>query len=305
MLTLFKALADPSRLRLLRILRQGEFTVQELTGILAMGQSRISRHLKILCDAGILRVEPQGTWRYYRFAPQDPLFRDLWPAIERQLDDCPEREADAAGTAAVMAARRRRSREFFDRHASSWDDWRDSKLRLPDYQARLLSLVPVGGICAEVGVGSGRLLEVLTRKGGQVIGIDHSPAMVEQARANLERHGVRGVEVRLGEMTHLPLADGSVQALVLDQVFHHAERPLDVLAEIRRVLAAGGSMLVADLVRHQHDWMREELADQWLGFKRAELEGWLAEAGLELAGYQRIDPESGEHPVFLLWANRP
>jgi ArsR family transcriptional regulator len=305
MLELFKSLADPCRLRLLRILHQGEFTVQELTSILEMGQSRISRHLKILCDVEILQVEPQGTWRYYRFAPRDEMFISLWPVLESHFNVLPDAEQDTAGIERIMRARRQRSRDFFDEHAESWDHLRDSRLRLPDYQSQLLALIPEQGIVAEVGVGSGQLLNALSRRTQNIIGIDHSPAMVDKARLALEQDSNDQVEVRLGEMMHLPLADASMNGLVLNQVFHHAERPLDVLAEIKRVLMPDGTVVIADLIRHDQDWMREELADQWLGFGHAELSAWLQEAGLEEQGYRRIDAEAGEYTVFLLWATLP
>ncbi|MFH1029613.1 MAG: metalloregulator ArsR/SmtB family transcription factor, partial [Pseudomonadota bacterium] len=144
MLDTLKALADPSRLRLTAILQRGEFTVQELTRIMGMGQSRVSRHLKILMEAGILDVKRQGTWGYYRISDSNRFFCSIRPAFERELELLPERDADLAAVAHVLDERRRRSLEFFDSHARQWDDLARTLLPLPEYHPQLLQLMPGG-----------------------------------------------------------------------------------------------------------------------------------------------------------------
>lgn len=301
MLSLFKVLADKTRLRLLRILRQGDFTVQDLMQILDMGQSRISRHLKLLHESGILQVEKQGTWHYYRLSPGEGLFSDIWPSLESRLANLEGYEKDTSGVLQVMAERRKRSQDFFDRHARDWDTMHVELLNLPDYREELLAMIPVGGLVAEVGVGTGSLLPLLAQKGEYIVGLDHSPSMVGLARGTVAQHRIEDkVEVRLAEMHHLPFTDGSVRTVVLNQVLHHAERPTEVLKEIHRVLEPDGSMVMADLRRHKHDWARERLADQWLGFKRKELEGWFAEAGLLVTSYQEFGNSSHQQKVILL-----
>ena len=303
MLELFKILADQTRLRLLRILRQGDFTVQDLTQILTMGQSRISRHLLLMSNAGLLQVEKQGTWRYYRLAPQKGLFSDIWPSIEPYLHELEYQEEDAAAVTKVMTERRKRTQEFFDRHAREWDSLHVELLNLPDYQQTLLDLLPAGGLVLEIGVGSGALLPILTVKADRIIGLDQSPAMVALARETVNQYNLNdNVDVRLGEMSYLPFMDASVQAVVMNQVLHHAENPGDVLKEVKRVLSAEGILVVADLTRHEHDWVRERLADQWLGFSYQELEGWLNEAGLKVLSYQEYGYNKQQLPVFLLAA---
>lgn len=303
MLNLFKALADDTRLRLLRILRQGDFTVQDLMQILDMGQSRISRHLKLLSEANLLQVEKQGTWHYYRLSPEEGLFSDIWPALEKHLADLHMQEEDSAAVLKVMVERRRRSQEFFDRHARDWDSLHVELLNLPDYQDLLLNKIPVGNLVVEIGVGTGSLLPLLAEKGDQAIGLDHSPAMINIARELVAQHSLAGkVEVRLAEMNHLPFADSAVRTIVMNQVLHHAEQPVEVFREISRVLEPGGSMVIADLARHELDWARDRLADQWLGFKRDELEKWLIETGLEMTSYQEIKGTAGQQTVLLLTA---
>jgi len=303
MLALFKVLADGTRLRLLRILRQGDFTVQDLMQILDMGQSRISRHLKLMSDAGLLQVEKQGTWHYYRLSLQEGLFRDLWPSIDPRLAELEEQERDAVGVLQIMSERRKRNQEFFNRHARDWDNIHVELLNLPDYQDRLLEMVPSGGLVVEAGVGTGSLLPLLAQKAERTLGLDHSPSMIKLARETVAQHQLAGkVEVRLAEMNHLPCADDSVRTVVLNQVLHHAEQPVEVFREVARVLESGGTLVVADLTRHGHDWARERLADQWLGFKREELENWLSDIGLSMSSFQEIETRSGQQSVLLLKA---
>ncbi len=304
-LATLKALADPCRLRLLAILGHGEFTVQELTGILNMGQSRVSRHLKILSEAGILSVKRQGTWGYYRISEENTLFADLRPLLEKRLDDLTSRQADLDGLARVLEARRRRSQEFFDAHARQWDALSREVLPLVDYHEALLATIPVSKRLLEVGVGTGILLTALRGRAAEVIGVDHSPAMLEQARARVAGEGLSGIDLRLGEMSHLPLPDGAVGVAVLNMVLHHAPQPPAVLAELARVLAAGGVLVIADLLRHEQESVRERMADQWLGFEPAELAGWLTAAGFEPGAPQTVAGRGEELPVFIMMARRP
>jgi DNA-binding transcriptional ArsR family regulator len=155
MLDTLKALADPCRLRLTAVLLSGEFTVQELTRIMGMGQSRISRHLKILSEAGVLSVKRQGTWSYYRAGEGNSFFADIRPVFELEMKALPQRSQDLAAVAEVLEERRRRSQEFFDRHARQWDDLARTLLPVPEYRRRLLEQVPEGVTVLEIGVGTG------------------------------------------------------------------------------------------------------------------------------------------------------
>ncbi len=305
MLEVFKSLADPSRLRLVAVLLAGEFTVQELTRIMGMGQSRISRHLKILTEAGLLTVKHQGTWSYYRAGGSSPFFAAILPAMGKELDALPERSKDLAAVAAVLEERRRRSQEFFDRHARQWDDLARTLLPVPDYRERLLEQVPEGTTVVEIGLGTGGLLPALAAKAHKVIGVDHSPAMLEEARRKLALAGLAGLDLRLGEMTHLPLPDKGADCAVLNMVLHHAADPQVVLAEIRRVLAPGGVLLLADLSRHEREWVRERLADQWLGFDEGELTGWIASAGFSNVSCERLEGGEGQEAVLVVRALLP
>jgi len=300
MLDTFKALADPCRLRLAAVLLRGEFTVQELTRIMGMGQSRISRHLKILTEAGVLSVKRQGTWSYYRASEKNAFFGAIRPAIEREIEQLPERHDDLAALAAVLEERRKRSLEFFDRHARQWDTLARTLLPIPDYQGLLLALIPPVATLLEIGVGTGALLPELAARASEVIGVDHSPAMLDEARRRLAADKLPGVELRLGEMTHLPLVDGGAGCVVANMVLHHAADPLAVLLEMVRVLEPGGIVVLADLARHEREWAREQLADQWLGFEEEELRVWLGSAGLEKIEVARVSASPGQEEVLLV-----
>lgn len=303
MIDVLKALADPCRLRLVAVLLRGEFTVQELTAIMKVGQSKVSWHLKILTDAGLLAVKRQGTWSYYRVGGESRFFAAIRPAVEQGLLELPERGQDLAAVAAVLEGRRLRNQEFFDRHARQWDDLARTLLPVPDYRERLLAHIPAGSTIVEIGIGTGGLLPALAARGGTVIGVDHSPAMLEEARRRLARTGTAAIDLRLGEMSHLPLSDGSAGCAVLNMVLHHAADPAAVLAGIRRVLVPGGLLLLADLARHERESAREQLADQWLGFEEQELTGWLKAAGYKDVVIERIEGESGQEAVLLVKAS--
>lgn len=305
MIETFKALADPCRMRLTAVLLAGEFTVQELTRIMKMGQSRISRHLKILTEAGVLSVKHQGTWSYYRAGDGNRFFRTIRQAFEAELGSLPERSRDLAAVAEALEERRRRSQEFFDRHARQWDDLARTLLPVPEYRRQLLELVPEGVSLLEIGVGTGGLLTELAARASQVIGVDHSPAMLTEARRRLTAAAADRVELRLGEMTHLPLPDASVGCVVANMVLHHAADPTAVLAEVRRVLVPGGTLLLADLTRHEREAAREQLADQWLGFEEDELTEWLKRAGFAGVVIERIAAVAGEEAVLLVRGETP
>jgi ubiquinone/menaquinone biosynthesis C-methylase UbiE len=304
MLNTLKALADTSRLRLVAVLSHGEFTVQELTSILVMGQSRISRHLKILTRIGILSVKRQGTWGYYRLAGSNSFFREIWPGLERRLDTLAGRQADLDGLARIFEARRRKSQEFFDYCAPQWDVLARKILPVAEYLDFLIEEIPACDVVLEVGVGTGSLLAGLSRKASRMVAVDHSPAMIEEARARIGLQGLTGVELRLGEMSHLPLSNGEAQFAVLNMVLHHAAQPAGVLKEMFRVLRPSGGLVIADLQRHEKEWVRDRMADLWLGFERREIEGWLQAAGFVINRFRTVEGAAGEQEVFILTAGK-
>ena len=287
---IFKTLADPTRIRILALLEHEELAVQDLMAILGMAQSRVSRHLAILREAGLLSDRRDGTWVFYRMNPSlDDSWRSAWALVAGAREGDPTAARDAAALAAHRDSRQSRSRAFFDAVGPEWDALRkvfnDDALR-----ARALTrLVPPGLRVADVGTGTGILARELAALGCSVIAVDHSPRMLDAARESLAEAGVTGVELREGAVEALPLADGEVDAAFAHMVLHYVERPEAAIAEMSRVLAPGGTLVLVDFEQHEREWMREELGVLWLGFPAADVRGWLEAAGLAEA---RIDVEA-------------
>ncbi|MCP5058206.1 MAG: metalloregulator ArsR/SmtB family transcription factor [bacterium] len=278
----FKTLSDPTRVRILALLAREELAVQELMEVLGMAQSRVSRHLGILREAGLLSDRRDGTFVFYRFEePEAPAWRDAWGLVDRALRDDPAARRDGLAVARVLEARAARSRSFFDSVGPEWDAlrkvWGDELLR-----ARALTrLVPKGLRVVDVGTGTGVFALELAEAGLDVIAIDHSAAMLEAARSKFDELGSTSIELRVGDASDLPLEDGEVDAAFAHMVLQYLASPGEAVAEMARVTAPGGRVVVIDFVRHDREWMREELGVQWLGFPPEEIQTSLEAAGLE------------------------
>jgi len=311
----FKTLADSTRVRILALLEREELAVQELMDVLAMTQSRVSRHLGILREAGLLRDRREGTYVFYRFAtPKSGAWSDAWELARRELAGDPAAERDAAALLRVVAARASRIRTFFDSVGPEWDGLRkifnDDALR-----ARAIAhLAPPGWTVCDVGTGTGILAKEVARLGLRVIAVDHSPRMLEAARSSLEAEGYAveaegyAVELRRGEAQALPLADGEVDAALAHMVLHYVPQPAEALREMARIVKPGGVVVVVDFVRHEAEWMREELGVLWLGFPIDEIVRWLADAGLEAVRIEEFASPSPARDLpgtFLASARKP
>lgn len=306
---IFKTLSDSTRVRVLALLEQQELAVAELMDVLGMAQSRVSRHLAILREAGLLRDRRDGTYVFYRFdPPADGPWRDAWRLVKQSLDADPTRARDLAALSQVMGARADRTRSFFDAVGPEWDSLRkvfnDEALR----SRAMTRLVSPGMHVADIGTGTGILAAELARLGMHVIAIDHSPRMLEAARAVLAADGVVGVELRAGEAGALPIEDAAMDAAFAHMVLHYLPSPADAIREMARVVRPGGTVIAVDFVRHDHEWMREELGVMWLGFDLAEIEAWFAQAGL---GAPLVEIQTGRSTArdlpatFIASAHRP
>jgi ArsR family transcriptional regulator len=278
---IFKTLADPTRIRILALLEAEELAVQDLMDVLGMPQSRVSRHLGILREAGLLRDRRDGTFVYYRFLPpENEAWRDAWALVRRARREDPTRGRDQLALARVIEARASRTRAWFDSVGPEWDALRkafnDDVLRAH----AIARLVPPGLRVADVGTGTGILAIELARLGLRVIAIDHSEAMLEAARRKLEAQAVTGVELRRGEIAALPLRDAEVDAALAHMVLHYLPSPADGIREMARVVQPEGRIVVVDFVSHELDWMRQELGVLWLGFDVEDVRRWLVDAGL-------------------------
>jgi ubiquinone/menaquinone biosynthesis C-methylase UbiE/DNA-binding transcriptional ArsR family regulator len=278
----FKTFADPTRLRILFLLEREELAVQELMEVLGMAQSRVSRHLGILREAGLLQDRRDGTFVLYRFTvPQSGYWREAWQLVSRSLGEDATTSRDLAALNRVVEARASRSRSFFDSVGPEWDAlrkvWSDDLLR-----ARALAcLIPPGLRVADIGTGTGVLALEMARAGLRVVAVDHSPRMLDAARAKLQRDPDLDVDLRLGDASSLPIADGEVDAAFAHMVLQYLASPAEALREMARVVAPGGSVIVIDFVRHDREWMRQELGVVRLGFTPAEIACGFAAVGLE------------------------
>lgn len=296
-----RAAAEPTRLRLLAILAAGELTVSELTQLLGQSQPRISRHLKLLGDAGLLERVPEGAWVFYRLRDH-ALARallDLLPA------DDPLLAADRDRLRHVQLARQAAAEAYFEAHAHQWGAIRSLYVPEADVERALVDAVGDGeiGDLLDIGTGTGRILELLAPRATRAIGIDRSPAMLGAARPAFAEPALRHVQLRQGDMYRLPLPDASVDLAVLHQVLHYADDPAAALREAARVLRPGGRLLVADFAPHALEFLRTEHAHRRLGFATDEVRQWCDGAGLALREVARL---AGDPLTVVLWeARRP
>lgn len=302
-LDLFRALADEVRLRIVFILKDAELSVAEMVDVLGLPQSTVSRHLKPLRDAGLLGTRREGTSVYYRRgdALSEPDIADL---LGHRLSGLPAAKADTAAVHRVLDQRRRRSRDFFERMAGRYGG-----LTQPgggwEALAAALAAGFAGRTVVDIGSGEGSLSLLLARFAATVTAIDQSPAMRKEVAKRAKNAGVGShVIVREGDLERLPLADGSQDAAFLSQALHHAAQPARAIAEAARVLRPGGRLIVLDLARHDQEWMREQWADQWLGFGTAELRTWMEQAGLRVEADVQIEGAAPDVPVLLMVGER-
>jgi len=282
LLTALKAVAEPTRLRLLVLCAHADLTVSDLTQILGQSQPRISRHLKLLADAGLLARIREGNWVYFRLAGRGAaaeLGRILADALP---DDDAQVTLDLARLDAIRQARAAKAEAYFRRNAARWDQIRALYVAEEKVEQVFLDLLPVERMhdLLDVGTGTGRILELLAPRAERAIGLDLSREMLAVARAKLDKAGVRNCELRQGDMYHLPLPPASVDAVTFHQVLHFGETPGDAIAEAARVLRPGGRMLVADFAAHALETLRDTHAHRWLGFDDAKVQDWFRAAGL-------------------------
>jgi ArsR family transcriptional regulator len=281
LLASLRAAAEPTRLRLLALAARGAFCVMEFVEILGQSQPRLSRHLKLLCDCGLLdRVrEGANVWFALPTGDDGALPREL---VARLPPDDPVIEADRRQAARVLAERARVASESFRQKGADWDEMRALDLPAQAVEDALLALVPPSSNARllDIGTGTGRILELLAPRVRQALGVDASKAMLALARSRLSGPGFAHCAVRLTDMYRLPLADMSFDTVVLQMVLHHAEDPDGAVTEAARVLHPGGTLLVIDLAQHDRADLTGKLAHRWPGFSDPSLNRMFTAAGL-------------------------
>ncbi len=280
---LYRLLGDEARLRLLRVLRKERLNVTELTGILGLAQSGVSRHLGLLKDAGLVVEERDAGYTFYRGPSSlaDAPNASVWAALEEQFDASGNDASVRADDARLQEVLRLR-KENFDSHDGA--DTRDARQLVPGRSwaawSRALGMLLPPLRVADLGCGEGYLTIEASRWAAQVIAVDRSDTVLDRAKALAVRRRVTNVVWKRGELEKLPIKDDSVDVVLLSQALHHAVNPARAVAEASRITVAGGRVLILDLREHREEWVRAKLGDRTLGFNDGELKHMLAEAGL-------------------------
>ena len=295
----FQALADPTRLRILALLRIMELSVGELAQVLGQSQPRVSRHLKILADAGVLERRKEGSWVFLTLGDPERL-QSLFALIDDWADDATRSlfASDAARTEAIRAERAEAANRYFTGHAEVWDKIRSLHVAESEVERAIDNVLgkrPLGRL-VDIGTGTGRMIELFGPRASHAIGIDRSSEMLRLARVKLEAAGIHS-SLRQGDMYALPLEDGSADSIIIHQVLHYAHSPASAIAEAARVLAPGGTLLVVDFAAHEREDLRSTDAHIRLGFEDEVMDQWFAAAGLEVDHVQHL--EGGELTVTL------
>jgi len=282
LLNALKAAAEPTRLRLLVLCAHSDLTVSELTQILGQSQPRVSRHLKLLCEAGLLDRRREGAWAYVRLArrgPQAELARSL---VDGVSDDDPTVALDLERLEALIRVRAARAEDYFRRNAKEWDKIRSLYVDEREVEAALLELLPEGEVrdLIDIGTGTGRMIELFGPRVESAVGVDLSHEMLLLARAHIDQARLRNSVVRKGDMYQLPAPNGSFDAAIFHHVLHFAERPDEAIAEAARVLRHDGRLVVVDFAQHELDDLRSAHMHRWLGFQDDEVADWCRAAGL-------------------------
>lgn len=298
-----KAAGETSRLRLLALCAQGELTVSELTRVLGQSQPGVSRHLKLLCEAGLLDRAREGSSVFYGLAQRGDGARIARALLALLPGDDSLFMRDRQRLSSVAEERREGAARYFRENAEKWDAVRSLYVDETEVERALLGLVqaPEGAELVDVGTGTGRMLNVLAPKVRHAVGVDLSREMLAVARANLERAGLGNCVVRQGDMYNLPFPPASFDIATIHQVLHFADRPADVVAEAARVLKPGGQMLIVDFAPHDLEYLREEHAHRRLGFTDGQVRDWCQGAKLDLIETARLD---GDPLTVCIWQAR-
>lgn len=302
---IFRSLGDPTRLRIIALLRAMELSVGELAQVLGQSQPRVSRHVRILIDAGLAERRKEGSWVFLSLADAarvEPLFAllDRWSALD---GEDPWMVADAARLAAVRADRAAAAELYFASHAKDWDELRSLHIAESEVEAAISRALdaksrPVGRL-VDIGTGTGRMISLFGPEASHVLGVDRSPEMLRLARVKLAEAGLGSAELRQGDMYALPLPSGSADTVILHQVLHYAQQPAAAVGEASRLLAPGGRLLIVDFAPHDREELRSRDAHARLGFADEVMLKYVEGAGLDGRVVEHL--EGGELTVTI-WA---
>lgn len=280
-LKLLRALADPTRLRIMSLLEKDELSVNELQEITRMGQSRISTHLGLLQDAGLLQSRREGKRTFYRLSEDaDRATREFIELAARGAKETLEHAADQLNLKRILARRNDQAEVYFNQVAGRFDRVYGPGRSWQAFGHLLLRILPPL-VVADLGSGEGLLSELLARRCRKVIAVDNSEKIVAFGAAKAKKNGLKNLEFRLGDLENPPIEPQAVDLVILSQALHHAAEPAQAIAAAHRILRPGGQIMMLDLLQHGFDKARELYGDRWLGFAESDLDRWLVEAGFK------------------------
>ena len=307
----YKALSDESRLRILHALKFGRLSVQDLTRIVKLGQSTVSHHLKILTQAGMVLSEKTGTWIFYRLSPIEEtaehknaatylthqFVNEVVGTLANGLGE--KFDLDTVEIKKILAEKRDATKNFFDKVAPAWKTMREQIQGADLFFTDILKLIRREDTLLELGCGAGSFLDAALPRPGNTIAVDYSEPMLDVTKKNLGTKAT-GVDLRLGYLEHLPIANESIDTAVSYMVLHHISEPAKVLQDVFRVVKPGGRGLIVELSRHDTQGLSDQMADAWSGFTEAELSSWLTDAGFNSPSTKALSEK-----VFLTIGVKP
>jgi ArsR family transcriptional regulator len=293
----FKALADETRLRLVHLSLHYELNVNEIVAILGMGQSRISRHLKILTDTQLLTFRRDGLWTFYSAAIEGEGYNFI-QAIKYLFGTNAVFTEDLAEADRILEKRRIEETRFFDSIAEDWEKLKKEIIGEANLNSMILEAVPLSNTIVDMGCGTGDLMVSLRERAKQVIGVDKSSKMLDEAKRRLANDG-KNVDLRIGDLEHLPLRDGEADLAVINMVLHHVLNPMKTFQEAYRVLKKGNTFIIVDLLHHHLERMRERFGDRWLGFYIADIQKWLERSGFRFGKIDYFELKKGLRGFIL------
>ncbi len=298
-----KAAAEPTRLRILGLCAHAELTVSDLVTILGQSQPRVSRHLRLLVEAGILERHQEGTWAWYRLAEAGKGGDFARTLVDLVPESDPVLGLDLRRLEEVRAERARQAEEYFRTNASQWSEVRGLHVDSAKVEEALLEILHVsdGDDLLDIGTGTGSILELVGDTVSSAVGVDLSREMLSIARAALDRADLRNCQVRQADMYQLPFAGDRFDAATMHMVLHYAENPERAIAEAARVLRPGGRLVIVDLAPHSMNSLAEEHAHRWLGFSETQMGRWFRNAGLASRDTVRLE---GAPLTVCLWTGQ-
>ncbi len=303
LLDVLRAIGEETRLRIVALLQHGELTVTDLTDILGQSQPRISRHLRLLADAGVVDKHREGTWAFFDLAPNGPIGELIADVLALTDKHDTVLAADLDRLTIVRSRRTASAQDYFAGIAPRWDEERS--LHASDATVEQAILEAIGSTAyksvLDVGTGTGRILQLLGHDAERAVGLDSSHSMLSVARANLERAEMRGIDLRQGDVYSPPFDRNSFDLIVIHQVLHFLDDPARAVREAARLLTPGGRLLIVDFAPHSLEFLRNDHAHLRLGFRTDTVEGWLEQSGLDVPTTSSI---AGERLTVSLWLGR-